>query len=214
MELLARLMPTARTMSWPALTGGSAACLALTWIARGADGSPLGRWPGVGALALCTGAAFLFDDAAQATTGATPTSLARRRALRVALALPLVGGVWSAALWYATAAGNPSDAYGPSDRGALTVQFVALLAVTLAVAAVALRAMPDQPGGWTGVVAPCALLAAAYMLPHRWALLAAPGEEAWPAAQQRWAALLALALLTLAWASRDPARRSGVRDRR
>jgi hypothetical protein len=31
-------------------------------------------------------------------------------------------------------------------------------------------------------------------------------SDAWLAAQQRWSALLALALLTLAWASRDPAR--------
>jgi hypothetical protein len=57
------------------------------------------------------------------------------------------------------------------------------------------------------MVAPVALLGIAYALPQRWTLIAAPGDDAWPATQWRWAALLAVALLTLAWAGRDPAQR-------
>jgi len=205
MQRLARLAPIARTIAWPALLGGALACAALTLVAYAVDDSPLGRWPGLGALALCTGAAFLLDDVAQATAGATPTSLARRRIVRIALALPLLCGIWIATLWYATSAAGTS--YGPDARGVLTLQFAAMLALTLAASAVALRAMPDHPGGWTGVIAPFALLGIAYALPHRWTLFATPGDAAWPATQWRWASLLAVALLTLAWASRDPARR-------
>lgn len=205
MERLARLAPVARTIAWPALLGGALACCALTIVASGADDSPLGHWPGLGALALCTGAAFLLDDAAQAAAAATPTSLARRRILRIALALPLLAVVWMATLWYAT--GAQDTTFRPDARATLTLQFAAMLALTLAASAVALRAMPGQHGGWTGIVAPFALLAIAYALPHRWTLFAFPGDAAWPATQWRWAALLAVGLLTLAWASREPAQR-------
>lgn len=204
---LQRLAPVARTVAWPALLTGVLTCVALVVVAPLAPGSsPLAHWPGFGALALCVGAAFLLDDAAGATVGASPRSLARRRLLRVALALPLLCTAWAGSLWYATAA----DAawFGPDTRAALTLQFAAMLTVTLASSAIALRVAPDEHGGWTGALAPFAILTAALVLPDRWALLAAPGDDAWSAAQPRWAALLALGLLTLMWANRDPASRS------
>lgn len=201
---LARLVPVARTVAWPALLAGATACVAVIVLASLGD-SPRGRWPGLGALALCAGAAFLLDDPAGSTVGATPRSLARRRMLRVALALPLLCVVWAGSLWYATAA---HDAwFGPDTRAALSVQFAAMLALTLAASATALRVMPDEHGGWTGVVVLFTLLGAVYWLPERWTLLAVAGDGAWGAVQQRWAALLALAVCALVWASRDPAAR-------
>jgi len=80
--------------------------------------------------------------------------------------------------------------------------------LTLAASALALRAMPDEHGGWTGAITPVAVLAAALVLPERWTLLALPADTAWHAAQQRWTALLALGLLALAYASREPVTRS------
>lgn len=207
MTALQRLAPVARTVAWPALLAGALACVALVVVAPHAPGSsPLGRWPGFAALALCTGAAFLFDDAAGATVSATPRSLARRRLLRVALALPLLCGVWAGALWYTTAADGAW--FGPDTRAALSLQFAAMLTVTLAASAIALRVMPDEEGGWTGAVVPFAVIGAALALPERWALLVAPGDGAWSAAQQRWTVLLALGVLTLVWASREPTARS------
>jgi hypothetical protein len=70
--------------------------------------------------------------------------------------------------------------------------------------------MPDDHGGWTGAVAPFAIVAAALVAPERWALLVAPGDGAWDAAQQRWAGLLIVGLLTLTWANRDPAGRGAL----
>jgi hypothetical protein len=201
--LMKRLAPVARTVAWVPLLAGALASVA---IVEAAGSSPLGRWPGFAALALCTGAAFLLDDPAGATTAATPQSLARRRMLRIGLALPLLAGVWLGSLWDATAADHAS--FGPDARAALSLQFAAVLALTLAASATALRLMPDERGGWTGAVVPLLLLGVALWLPESWTLLAAPGDDAWHAAQQRWAALLAVGLLTLACASRDPAARN------
>lgn len=202
--LLLRLTPVARTVAWPALLAGTLACVAVVAAASIApEWSPLGRWPGLGALALCAGAAFVLDDAAGATVSATPRSLAHRRLQRIALALPLLLAVWAASLWYATTAQGAW--FGPDTRLALSVQFAAMLALTLAASAVALRIMPDDHGGWSGALMPFAILTAALLLPERWALLAPPGDDTWAAAQQRWWALLAIGMLTLACASRDPA---------
>src|SRR6185436_19428767 len=132
------------------------------------------------------------------------------RLLRVALALPLLCGAWTVSLWVATS--GDDGLFGPGARAGLSVQFAALLALTLAGSAVALRVRPDGRSGWAGVVAPFVLMAVVYYVPQRWTMLAAPGDSAWPASQHRWVALLVLAALTLALASRDPAA-PGLRGR-
>lgn len=202
-----RLALIARTLAWPALIGGAALCVAVIVLTSlHVDSSPLARWPGLGALALCVGAAFVLDDPASATTDASPTSLAKRRMLRIALALPLLGGVWAASLYYATSAdGAP---LGPDARGALSIQASAMLATTLGASAAAVRLMAGETSGWAAVGVPFALLVCVYYLPQRWALLATPAEPGWQAAQQRWVLLLAVGVLALIWASRDPAARS------
>ena len=190
---------------WPVLLGGSLACLVSVVLAPLAAGSSgLARWPCFGAAALCVGAAFLLDDAAGTTVGATPTSLARRRLMRLALAAPLLCGAWAGSLWYATA--RDGAWFGPDARVALTVQFGAMLALTLAASAIALRVLPDEQGGWTGAVVPFVIVGAALALPERWTLLAAPGDGVWLAVQQRWAALLAVGVVAFLWANREPAR--------
>jgi hypothetical protein len=122
----------------------------------------------------------------------------RRRMLRITLALPLLCAIWGATLWFATIADDTP--YGPDARAALTLKIVAMVAAS----AVALRTMAPRARWLDRSHRTVALLAFAYVLPHQWTLLAAPGDDAWLAAQQRWSALLALALLTLAWASGDP----------
>ena len=205
------LARVARTIAWPALLAGAVACAGVVALAGLTDAlSARSRWPGLGALALCAGLAFLLDDAAESTVAASPTSLARRRLLRIALALPLVCAVWAGSLWYATSVdGAP---FGPDARQGLSLQFAAMLAVTLGASAVALRVAQGERGGWTAVFVLFGLLVAAFYAPHRWTLLVGTDDPAWPAAQQRWLVLLALGVLTLVFASRDPAA-CGLRGR-
>jgi len=207
----ARLLaaPTVRTIGWPALLGGGLIGLALVVAGRlgSADAAPLARWPGLAALALCLGAAWLLDDAASFTVAASPTPLALRRLLRIALALPLLASVWAVELWYAT--GGAGDLlFGPTARGALSLEFAAMLAFTLALSSLALRVLPDGRAGFAGIVAPFALLALAALLPSRWTLLVLPGDSAWTASHLRWATILAAGVLVLAWTSREPRHRN------
>ncbi len=201
----------ARTIAWPALLAGAAACAGVVALAGLTDAmSAQSRWPGLGALALCGGVAFLLDDAAESMLGASPTTLARRRMLRIALALPLACAVWAGSLWYATSL--ESAPFGPDARQGLSVQFAAMLAVTLGASAAALRLARGERGGWTAVFVLFGLLAAAFYAPQRWALLVGTDDPGWAGAQQRWLVLLALGVLMLAAASRDPAAR-GARGR-
>ena len=206
------LARVARTIAWPALLAGAVACAGVVALAGLTDAlSAQSRWPGLGALALCGGLAFLLDDAADATVAASPMSLARRRLLRIALALPLVCAVWAGSLWYATSVdGAP---FGPDARQGLSLQFAAMLAVTLGASAAALRLARGERGGWTAVFVLFGLLVAAFYAPQRWELLVGTDDPGWPAAQQRWLVLLALGVLTLAFASRDPAAAGGARGR-
>lgn len=198
-----RLLPVARTIAWVPLLAGAALCIAAAILPPLlSHSSAMARWPGYGALGLCAGAAFLLDDPASNIVAATPTSLARRRLLRVALALPLLGAVWAASLWYATSA--PNTAFGPQTRAGLCVQFAALLALTLAAAALVLRFMPGEQSGWIGAAIPFSLLGLALAMPERFPLLAFPGGEEWHTAQQHWIALLAIGLVAFAWSVCEP----------
>ena len=202
----ARLLawPTARTIGWPALLAGAAVGLGLLGAGRLglADAAPLAHWPGMAALALCLGAAWLLDDPSTATVASTPTPLALRRLVRLALALPPLGALWALELWYATG-GSGAGLFGPASRGALSLEFAAMLALTLAAAALALRVQPEGRGSWAGIGAVFGLLALATVLPARFTLLALPGDGAWAASHLRWAAILAAGMLVLAWTSRE-----------
>ncbi|MDX7140898.1 hypothetical protein SJ263_23825, partial [Enterobacter hormaechei] len=72
----------------------------------------------------------------------------------IALALPLLFAVWTACLWYATS--TQGAWFGPDTRLALSIQFAAMLTLTLAASAIALRIMSDEHGGWSGALAPLA----------------------------------------------------------
>lgn len=160
------------------------------------------------AVALCTGAAFALDDPAAVTTASTPTPLLFRRLLRVALMAPLVVAIWALLLAYA----------GESVRTALTLELAAMLAVTLAVAALATPHMADGRGGLAAGPALLALMAvAALAVPGRWTLLAKAGDPRWAASHVRWGFVLALAVGAVVYASLDPGRHRRVRrllDRR
>jgi hypothetical protein len=148
-----------------------------------------------GALMLSLALATVLDDPAAETAGATPSTLLVRRALTLALALPVVAIAWAALVWIG------SD--GPSRSAALTLQFAALVFVTLAVAAV-LPSGSQLGGPLVALTVLTALVAASASTAVSWTLMPHPGDGRWVAT---WTALAATAALALLLASRDPARR-------
>jgi fluoroquinolone transport system permease protein len=193
--------PLREAMRWQPLAGAvvlSAGLLA--WKAGDLDdsGTALMALRGVAAL-LALGAAFLLDDAAADTLACSPTSLAWRRSSYLLAAAALTGVPWAAALGTAQSLG------ADLPLAALTLEFCALLALALAAAAGLARWADTREPGVVAVPLTVGLILAVFRLPESWALLVGPGPG-WAAAHQRWALLLALALLVIAAALRDLAR--------
>lgn len=191
----ARLLvrPVLRTVPVAAvLAGGGCGALVLSL-----DGDLLLRLR-MAAVAVCVGAAFVLDDAAAVMTESSPTPLLFRRLLRVALLLPFVAGLWALLVAYA----------GAGVTAALTLELAAMLAATVAVAALAVPLVPDGRAGVAAVPTLLVLLAtAALALPERWTLFApGPDDPRWASSHERWGAVLVVALLALVYASLDPCR--------
>lgn len=169
-------LPSLRTMRWPALLGVGAAAAGLLTLP-----GPSGVLLLLAAAVLAAGVGFVFDDPAEATVASVPTSLLARRLLRVALALPLVVGLWVLLVWY-----------GGADASQPTLVLAALAALAAAVGA--------RFGGVAGAAVPPALLVCAFALPERIGLLGAGS-----ATTTRWLVLLGVGIAAFCAACRDPA---------
>lgn len=183
--------PTVHSLSWAPLAGGSA--VALAFLALTDQGVTEFRLAAIG---ICVGAAFILDDAAATTVASAPTSLLVRRALRVALAVVPLAAVWALLSSFADGVA----------WWAVSLELAAMLALTLAAAALAGRIRGDGRGGVAAGPALLAFLAAAYLLlPSRWGLFpASPDDPFWMAAHQRWALILLAGVLGVLWVGRDP----------
>jgi hypothetical protein len=203
----ALLVPTARAVGWAAPLAGFALSLGLLALAvRPGPELPAGRlvlWLRIAMMAGALGCAFLLDDPSEPTTEGVAGSLLLRRSLRVALLLPATAAWWVAVVWRVRAV-HPGL---PLPVAALTLEAVALLAVTMGLAAAGSHLAPERRGGVVAAPALLALTSAAFLLPAQVTLYAQPGSAAWDGAHQRWALLLGLALAAFAVASRDPAHR-------
>ena len=173
--------PTARAVKWVpmvlSLTAGLA-LLILNIAARDHIQSAQ-LLPGVRMCAVfgALSVAFLFDDAAATITAAAPVPLSVRRAVRVALALPVLGCWWAAVLAICASLAPQADL----PIGALLLEGAALTAVTLALSAVCGRWVPEQLGGVAA--APGLLVAAALAnaLPAPVEMFTVPDSPAWAA---------------------------------
>lgn len=87
--------PTARTLAWAAFAPvvAVASVVVASGSRRGAD--PLAFHLPVAGLLLAAWLGFQFADGAGLTVAASPTSLLRRRALRLGIALPVVVVAWA-----------------------------------------------------------------------------------------------------------------------
>jgi hypothetical protein len=203
----ALLVPTARAVGWGPPLAAFAVSLGLLWAAvrPGIESTPelLILLLRLTMMVAALGWAFLLDDPSEASTEAVAGSLLLRRTLRVALLLPATAAWWAVAVW------RVRDVHPalPLPVAALTLELIALLAVTLALAAVGSRLAPERRGGVAAAPALFALDTAAFLLPPELALYPPPGGATWAAAHQRWAVILGIALVAFAFASRDPANR-------
>ncbi|MFK3983873.1 hypothetical protein ACI2K4_26265 [Micromonospora sp. NPDC050397] len=219
--LAALARPTAYAINWtPLFAGGTVGLLLVTVSAvlpvvlSLADLTTLLRFAMVaGAL----GAAFLLDDPAAYGTEVVPTGRPLRWLLRVLVALPgLV--IWWAALVAVTVRGAEAGVGQALPVADLTVEAAAIVALAVGLAALARRrggtggTGVGGVGGVGSVVAGPGLLVGLvtlYLLPARLVFFVEPDDPRWGPAHDRWAALLVVALVCLAWAAREPVRRFG-----
>lgn len=212
----ALLHPTLRSMLWGQLLAGAALGLALVLTARSPDLSLPGLVERLrlAAVLLAIGVAGTLDDPTRPQLDSTPVSLARRQALRIGVAGTVAAGAWGLTLLAAAAtpAARRSGASVGLPVTAVTVVAVALVAVTLAVAAAVTRRRGGSgvlPAAGTAVVLPAAL---ALWTPVRGAMwpsyVTDPSDlgarTVWLAAHQRWATVAVLAVAATAWSLRDP----------
>jgi hypothetical protein len=200
------LRPTLRAVPWLPLLGSATSAGVAVWLIDPTAGDVRALVAlRVAAFLLAAGAGFVFDDPSAATLAASPTALAVRRLHRLVPVVAAWGVLWGAAVGVAAAVAPGAPV------AVLTVEAAAMLALSLAVAAVV---APHVPEGRGGVVAGPALTLAvlggllAQQLYPRWATLFAlsPGMPEWDAARSRWTFLLAAGVVVLAAASADPSR--------
>jgi hypothetical protein len=157
---------------------------------------------------LAVGAAFLLDDPTEETLAHVPTSLLRRRAVRVALAVPLLSLAW----WQALAVAPAGAAFEtPVPGWPLTLEIAALVAWALALSAGLSRWVPERFGGVVAGPTLAVLVALSVLLPERLRLWVSPEEPLWHHAHRLWAVALTIGVALFVWWSRDPWRRRWVR---
>lgn len=155
--------------------------------------------------AVAAMSAFAIDDPAAVTVASTPPSLLVRRTSRV-----LVVAVAIAAWWVIIAATTEAR-FGPVPVGAVSIQFVGLVAVALAVAAIAARADLTERDGLAGATA-CMIVHGLTLAPlPSWS--PAPRGPGTPGTATRWLVVTAISVAVFLWASRDPASRRWLRPK-
>jgi hypothetical protein len=197
-----------RTVPWRAPAAGAVVGLLLVGLPRLSDGPP-DAWLALNllraaALAFALGLAFLLDDPARHLTTPVTTRRWVRMGLRVAWVAP-VAVLW----WTAVLALIPAEVRPPV--GAVTLEAGATAALALAAAATAVR-FADEPEPGPSVAAGLLTTAilAQLLLPERWSLFIPTGDPQWEAAHQRWASVLAAAVLVWGACGPEPVRRRGL----
>lgn len=202
--------PVARSMRWPPLAGASAGGLVLLWLLRPDGGDSAGTIAGLrlGAYLLAAGAAVATDDRAAAMLAPSPTPLSRRRALRLVVTLAPLSLAWCTLLVAAWAWRGAAAPVLPA--AALTIEAVAMLAFTVAVATIAAPRSPDGLGGVAGPPALTLSVLTLVIAQMRWPqhltmFPMGPDDPVWTLAHQRWAVVALVAAATLVATSVDPA---------
>ncbi len=171
-------------------------------------------------LILAMGAAFALDDPTEDAMAHLPTPTWIRRSVRLVLLSPVLAVSWTLLTGLAL-----RDKIGPDPfpARAMTLEFVATLAVAFALTAIGARYAPDRLGGIVAGPVLFGLAVIAIFLPGRWSLLVTeplarladdPQYPWWNHAQALWGWVLVAGLAVFGFASRDAWRRNPLRARR
>lgn len=224
----ALVRPTVRLLPWWHLGIGATFAAVIVWSGQGDSHLTIYGMTRLLRLAmacLALSVAFVLDDPTEDDLAAAGLPVAARRTVRLGLTVPLLAALWAGLL--AAAVSAPALKPPPGAAAvdgfvlpvwALSLEFGALVALTLAAAGVAIRRSADRVGGLVAAPATLAMLGAALLLPERWSLFLppwaaptdgqpTPGWLAWVASHQRWALLGVAAVTVLMWAGRDAGRR-------
>ena len=147
------IRPATRTIRWASFAAVGLMGALVVWTGGRKGGDPATVALPVATTLLCVWLGFLFEDLVAETTASSATPLLFRRAVRVAIAAPAIGALWFAYTWI-----GPLD--GPT--AAMLGSFCAEIAITLAVAAVAVRAVGPPR---SGLVAAAAVVLVIVVLP-------------------------------------------------
>jgi hypothetical protein len=202
---LSLLWPAVRTMRWVPL--GVIAALG-AWVVRSGareQGDPAATALPVATIMLGVWLCLLFEDAAADITGPSPVPLWRRRAVKVAVAVPVFAASWFALTWV-------GPLHGPT--WAMTGMAVGVGAVAVAAASVTTRVVVSAR---SGPVAAVVLVGVIVAMPVVIAIaLGRPATidpDRVPVGDPRsyWTSVIVLALVVSLPANRDPALRSSFR---
>ena len=150
---------------------------------------------------VCAAAAFVLDDEAARTVAYTPTPLLVRRAIRVALGMPLLWAMWVILAWYSHAL-----------TAAMAVEYAGMLTLTLALAAIGAAVIGEERAGVFATPALFVLLGSSAVVSTRWRPFPlTPIGSTWFDLYGRWGIVLAVSLLGFLMASADPAKRRPAR---
>lgn len=198
------LVPYAlRLTRWPVLaTGIVGSWLVVWWRAGDVTTADAAIWLLRAAAALAVvSMVFALDDPSIDTTRSLPAARGVLMRMRFAVAAVALTTALAPATFVA---------WGYIDTGSIVMGVVlevgVLAVLTVSAALVMQRHFGINEPAQFVVLVVVGLLMAAQLLGQRWPLLVPPGPQ-WADAHWRWAAVLAVALLVMAWQLRDPASR-------
>jgi len=145
--------------------------------------------------------ALVWEDRTAQLVAATPVGLPALQRGRLVVLLLVVCVAWTLACSAATVATTDARVWSA------TVEVAAVAALLTAIVGALARGRLGESLAAYPVPLLLVLLALAFRVPQRWALIAAPGTPQWTDVHRRWAALLLLGLVAVAVAARDPASR-------
>jgi len=199
--LLLALRPTARALPVRFAATGALVALGSVVVLRNAPSNALL----LAGVFLAAAAAPVLDDRAAPTLDSSATSRWARRSVRLGLSLPALAGTWLLLLATSELLA-PAGVEVPASRA--TWQWMGMLAVVLTISCVAIAATAPTFDGSAGVGGLLCVLLADLTVQRLWPKLGVfrLGEPAMSTQLQlRMTALVAVAILTLAVFSRDPA---------